>query len=406
MSTPFDYIDNTGIIQADTSDILTEVEGEWQTVYGADLSVTNDTPQGKMIVAETASRVSLIMILAQLANQINPNFAGGIFLDALCAFLGLTREPATFTVVPGVTVAGTPLITIPAGAQAKGTSTGAFFASTQAVTLDINGNGTVDFQAVLSGPTPCPIGDLSKISTDILGWETVNNTVAPNTTQVGQLQQSDESLRALRNQTLALQGISTPEAQTSGLAAVPGVLSFKYQENDQATQQTINGIVMKPNSVWACVDGGTDADIATSLRTNKTDGAGWNGAEVVTVTDPFSGQVVTINFDRTVAIPCICRVTIRIGTSTADPTSAVPQAVQDYAAGLIANFVGLVTGAPCNPFEISAGISNELVGMIIAKVEVATVAAGSGAFSTNELPITLQQKATIIAGSVTVLIVT
>lgn len=406
MSTPFEYIDNTGIIQTDTSDILATVQGEWTSTYGNDMAVTNDTPQGKWIVADTTVRVATIQILAQIANQINPNFSGGIFLDAVCALMGLTRTPATFTLVPSVTVAGTPFVTLPAGVQAKTKSTGAVFQSAEAITFDENGNGSVDFQAVLSGPTPCVAGDLTQIVTDYLGWETVTNPTAPSSTQIGAAQQSDASLRALRNQTLAAQGISTPEAQTSGLAAVPGVLSFKYLENDSATAQTINGIAMVPSSVWACVDGGADADIATSLRTNKTDGAGWNGAQAVTVTDPYSGQVVTVNFDRTVAVPCICRVTVRVGTSTADPGSAIPQAVSDYATGAIENFVGLVTGAQCNPFEIGAGISTELVGMIIVKVEVATVAAGAAAFSTAELAILYNQKATIAAGSVTVLIVT
>lgn len=396
----YTFIDNTGAILADTSTLKTTIEGEWQTAFGSDLSVSSDTPQGHMIAAETTARVSVANNNATLANQINPNFAGGIFLDAICAFLGLAREPATFTVAPA-TLSGQPLTIIPAGVQARGAVSGNLFASTSQIQLDVSGNGTVNFICLVSGPVQCPENDLSVV-TSVLGWETIANGSA---TSIGQLEQTDDSLRALRNQTLALQGISTPEAQASSLAAVPGVLSFKYQENYENTTQVKNGITLKPNSVWACVDGGDPNAIALSLFTNKTDGAAWNGAVTVPVTEPITGGVYDIQFDITTELPILCRVTCRQGTSTEDLTSAVPAAILAYQAGKVNGQPGFVTGLNASPFEIALACGAEIEGVNIAKVEIAKLSDGIAGYSTNEIPILWTQKATITFSQIQVVII-
>lgn len=400
-STVYQYIDNTGTILADTSTVQATVDGEWQVAFGTDLSLTADTPQGHMITAEVSARVAVANNNAALANQINPNFAGGIFLDAICAFLGLTRDPATFTVVSCI-LSGEPLTIIPAGVQARGQSTNKLFASLAQVQLDSSGNVPCDFICLTSGPVLCPTNDLNVV-TSVYGWETITNTEATN---IGQLQQSDDSLRALRNLTLALEGISTPEAQASSLARVPGVLSFKYQENYEDTTVTKNGIVLKPHSVWACVDGGSQIDIATSLLNNKTDGAGWNGAVTVAVTEPSTGGIYDVSFDVTTALPLIAKVTCRQGTSTDDLTQAVPQAILDYANGLVSGQPGFVTGLNASPFELALAIGSEIEGVNIAQVQLALLSDGIGALSTNEVPISYLQKASITFSSINVVIIT
>ena len=74
----YDYVVNTGLLLADTSDILSVVQDEYKDVLGKDLVVTSDTPQGVIIVTETEARSSHITGNAQVANQINPNFAGDV----------------------------------------------------------------------------------------------------------------------------------------------------------------------------------------------------------------------------------------------------------------------------------------------------------------------------------------
>jgi hypothetical protein len=105
-SIPFLYINQTGTILPDTSGILTDVTNEYLAVFGADLVVSPSSPQGVLITAEALARTEVVQNNAQIANQINPNIAGGTFLDAIMSLTGIQRTAQTQTQVPNVTVAG------------------------------------------------------------------------------------------------------------------------------------------------------------------------------------------------------------------------------------------------------------------------------------------------------------
>ena len=104
------------------------MQNEYKAIFGADLIVTADTPQGMLITAEALSRTQEVSNNAALANQINPNISGGVFLDAIMALTGMQRTSATKTIVSAVTVTGVASTAIPAGSQAK-TAAGDIFAT-------------------------------------------------------------------------------------------------------------------------------------------------------------------------------------------------------------------------------------------------------------------------------------
>lgn len=393
----YKFVTGTGTILPDTADLRTEVEDEWKAAFGQDLQTTPDTPQGVMITAETAARAEVAKNNAALANQINPNLSGGVYLDAICALLGLERAAATRSLLRDVVLTGQPMTPIPAGIRAR-TASGDLFESVGAVVLDSFGNATVDFQSVEFGPVMATIGSLTHVVDSVLGWETVDNLTAA---IPGVLEQSDESLRELRRRTLARQGISTVEAIISDVSAIDNVRSMQFRENIAATTQVIDGISMVAHSVWACVDGGLDADIARALLNNKTNGAAWNGAVVVPVLEPFSGQTYDVKFDRPDPVAILVRVSVRQGSSLADPQIAVRDAVMAYVNGEIPNERGFVVGVDVSPFEIAGAVSYFLPGMFVSKVEVAL--APGGAWQTTELTIALDEIATTQSGSITVI---
>lgn len=391
------FISASGTIVADTADLLAEVQAEWKNSFGEDLQVTSDTPQGVMIAAETAARVEVVKNNAAVANQINPDLAGGVFLDAICALLGLQRESATRTLVRSVTLTGQPATAIPAGVRAS-TAANDLFESVGGIVLDGTGVGTVDFQSVEYGPIQCAAGSLDHVVDSVLGWETVLNA---NEGVLGVAEQSDASLRDLRRRTLARQGISTVEAVISDLYAIPNVRSLQFRENISDTTQVIDGITMVAHSIWACIDGGTDAEIAEALLTNKTDGAAWNGSVEVDVLETYSGQTYPVKFERPTLVPMLIRVSVRQGTSLADPQTAVRDAVMEYVNGSIPDERGFVVGVDVSPFEIAGAVSYYLPGMFVSKVEVAPVS--TGVYQTLEYAIALDALATTQSSSVTVI---
>ena len=400
MAGPYEYIQQTGVVVADTSSLLADVQGEYQSLFGADLIVTPDTPQGVLITAETLARTEVVKNNAALANQINPNVAGGVFLDAIMALTGMQRTVATPTVVPNVTLSGVAGTVIAAGTLAA-TSAGDQFQSVSTVTLGSGGTATVNFQSLATGPIPCASGALTTIVSSVLGWETVTNSTAGT---LGTTTQSDQAARALRQNTLAFQGVSLAEAITSALYATEGVTSLTFQENVSASTQTINGISMVAHSVYACVAGGADTDVVAALLENKSSGCAWNGGTSVSVVEPASGQTYSVSFDRPTQVGILIRVTSPNGNS-----ANVIQSILDYANGLIeitgtngvvSTVPGFVVGNDVSPFEIAAAIVSENPGTYVSKVEVSLTS--PVAYSTDTLTLGVNQQAFTEASYITV----
>lgn len=376
MANVYEFLEPSGVIVPATSATLNEVSDEWRNAFGADLITDPSTPQGTMISAETLARNNVINNNASLANQINPNIAGGVFLDALLALTGMQRNVQQPTVVSGVTLTGVAGTVIGVGAQAK-TSAGDLFQLTSTVTIPLGGTTTGNFQSVEYGQIPCAGSALNIIVTAILGWETVDNSSAG---VLGSTTQSDQAARAFRLNTLGFQGLSLAAAITSALYAVPGVTSLTFQENVAATTQTINGISMVAHSVYACVSGGTDTGVAAALLENKSSGSAWNGGTSVAVVEPASGQTYTVSFDRPTPITILIRATVH-GISSQQAS----QALLDYAAGNIAGLQGFVVGASVSPFELAAAIVAQNPGAYVSSCTISLASPIS--YSTTPLSI-------------------
>lgn len=390
MTEQYQYLEPQGVIVPDTSSTLGEVQSEWRQALGADLVVTADTPQGVMITAETLARNDVIKNNAALANQINPNIAGGVFLDAILALTGMQRNAQTPTSVTNVTLAGVAGTVLPVGTQAQ-TAAGDLFQLISQVTIPGGGTTTGEFQSINDGPIPCGDGALNEIVTAILGWESVTNNqegTPASTTTLGTTTQSDQAARAFRLNTLAFNGISLAEAITSALYATAGVRSLTFQENIAATVQTINSITMVPHSVYACIDGGTSLDVAAALLENKSSGAAWNGGTSVDVIEPASGQSYAVLFDR----PTPKNIYIRVTTPNGNE-DAIIQAILDYAAGLISiqnqngtqqTLTGFGVGDDVSPFDLASAIVAENPGIYLTNVQLSL---DNMSFSSNPIAV-------------------
>ncbi len=375
----YQYVTSSGLIVPDTETILADIQIEYQGIFGADLIVTPDTPQGMLITADALARTETVQNNAVVANEINPNIAIGVFLDAIMALTGMQRLAATQTVVPGVTLTGVNGTVIPVGSQAS-TAAGILFQTLSAMTIS-GGVATVDFAAVDFGPISCDISDLNQIVSNINGWETVTN---PTAGTLGQGVQSDQAARAMRQNTLAFQGVALAEAITSALYNVPGVTSLRFQENTAAGNETINGITMVGHSVWACVDGGSDLAVASALLENKSLGAAWNGMTSVSVVEPASGQTYTVLFDRPTPVEFLVRVTCPNGDAT-----NIKNAVISWMNSQADSLPGLTVGVSVSPFSIASGINALYPNYTINKVELS--ATGSPSWSTNDFAIAVNE---------------
>lgn len=389
----YKYLSPEGVIVPDTSQILADTENEWKATFGADLDVTPDTPQGMIIASDVAVRSEVVANNAAVANQINPNYSGGVFLDDIWALTGGKRRASTYTIVDGVALAGVPGVVIPSGARRS--SNGNPFELLSTVVLDNSGKGTGIFQAIEAGAIPCPAHTLTDpvVGYTSVGWETSDNPVAGT---IGSEEQSDLSAKKERTQTLAIQGRSIAEAVFSNVRAVDGVKSLSFRENYEGVDKTIDGIFLKKNSVWACVDGGEDNDIGAALYRSKTGGCNWNGAVSVATIDRWSGQSSTVKFDRPTAKPIMAKFTVvSKGIGTGDPASLIKSTVMKYANGELENGEeGFTLGTDVSPFELSAAANTASPQIFIKSVEVSNKST-TPTWSKDDIAIGLNEKATI-----------
>lgn len=270
----YDFISqlDQGVIVVDTNVISSQVQNEYLDLFGNDLNLSANTPQGMLITAETLARVTVAENNVALANQINPNVAGGIFLDAIMALTNpFIRTPSTPSVV-FATLNGVSGTVIPAGSIVSETGSGNSnqFMTIVDNTIPMGGALTnVQFNSIVNGPIPSNAGTLTVIVTPVLGWNTVTNSTA---VLLGTLTQPDSSARNLRNTTLASQGASTAQAITAAVLNA-GASSIFLQENTTDGTLSINSVSMVSHSIYACINNaniGTNSQVLATLTGTPT----------------------------------------------------------------------------------------------------------------------------------------
>ncbi|MBN6364415.1 MULTISPECIES: baseplate J/gp47 family protein [Providencia] len=392
----YQYLTSQGVIVPDTSTLRDDVENEFKSVFGQQLDVNPETPQGALITMEVENRDAVVRNNAELANQINPDLAGGIFLDAIWALMGGQRFDATHSFLSQVKFTGIADTIIPKGSQAT-TLNGDLFETTKTLIIGKDGSVTGDMRAIETGTVECGVGQLNKVASSVLGWETVHN---PSNAVLGRDAESDLQSRRRRKQTLAKNTVSVGEAITSALYELEGVRSLSYRENYTDQPMIFDGITLVPHSIYVCVEGGDKEAIARSLLRTKTLGAAFNGREEVEVLETISGQIYPVKFERAKEIVLFCRVTVK--KATVDAQTIIPAAVESWANGDIDGEGGLVVGRDVSPFEISAGINAVEPRLFITRVELST---DGKAWSSNNYEIKMNEVARLKRSAVQVVLV-
>jgi hypothetical protein len=376
----YNYIVNQGVIVPDTSTTLAEVQGEYLDALGQDLDLAPSTPQGQMITAEVAARNGVINNNALLANQLNPNESTGVFLRSVGSLMGISDTPVSRSVALNVAVTGTPGLSLPAGSEAVNAQ-GAIFLSISTVTFVDDGTGVgravVTFQARDPGAVQAPAGTLVPKSA-VPGWSGMNN---PTDAVLGSVAMTDYEYRIYRQAALSNQSQNSTNAAKSKVSMLPGITSVVVRDNDDSAQQTIDGVVMPPNSLWVCVndDGGIGPDIAMTLLGCKAPGCKWTPGvpsgsfgtpEMYSVTDPITGQAYSVTFVRSVPKTVYVKMTVKNNASAADMATAAVDAILTYAKGKMEDNPGLVIGQDVSPFELSGAVVAQIPGSQVEDCQV------------------------------------
>ena len=339
-----------GILLVDTLAIRENEKENLKAIFGADLTFEDGSLSSALLDLLTKKETEHQEAIAFALNQFNPNFASGFGADFIASFTETKRRLATASRVYA-TLSGVAGTVVSAGSRAKDTNNNIWILQSDVI---IPNDGL--FVCETLGAIPLESGELDTIVDDVLGWETVLNSEGA---EVGRNEESDIDLNNRRYAEINKHSLGTIDSIKAGLYGVKNVKSFKLLENMTKLQIVKDNVTLEPNSIYVCIDGGLDEDIAKALRDNKDLGCAYNnGASsepkdiTITFIDSF-GDVVgyAVKFDRPDIVTIKIKVDVEIKGGQLGPIDAIKDDILDYT---LDNFK---VGNNVSPYEIISNIA-------------------------------------------------
>ena len=374
-------VNNQGVITVDTSLIKEEFVEAYKGALGASLNTEAGTFQGQMIINDTQTLTTAMNEVVNVANNFSPYTATGEALDVIAAVYGYYRKRGVATTVY-VSVTGTNGTVIPAGALV---SDGTYeYAAQDAITIS-GGVGGGWFQCTTKGAIICPIGAIDSIISTITAWSTATNNTAGVT---GYDTESDNEFRQrITANWFNLRAKSTLGAINDNIAAIDNVISVCARENPEDTSTTIDGQTLVAHSIYLCILGGAEEDIAAVLASQKTLGGAMNGNTTITYNDESTGATQTYTIKR----PTVVNLAVQIEYEANVYTTAT---VETQMTALLMDYLSE------NPLKIGQTISGNALSQAFADfnqvnlLSVKVKQVGGVSFN-NYLTTTIAQVATL-----------
>lgn len=315
-------IDANGIHAPQFSDILAYLQTQYQSIYGADVYLGNDSQDGQFlgVIAAAINDANAATVAAY--NSFSPATGQGNGLSTNVKINGIARNIATSSTV-NVTIVGVAGTTIANGVVQD--SNNVNWSLPASVVIPAGGSIVVTAVCQSLGAITADIGTVTRIQTPTYGWQSVTNASAAS---VGAPVESDAALRVRQGISVALPSTTILAGMLGAIEGLAGVSEAVIFENDTSTTDT-NGL--PPHSIAAVVDGGTALDIATVISNKKTPGAYTYGTTSQQVVDSI-GIAHTIRYFVPTAVPISVGITVHALTGY---TSAIGVQIQNAVAAYI-----------------------------------------------------------------------
>lgn len=381
------YIDSTGLHTPSFEDIRDDLITQMKQIFGDDIYLGPDTQdyQQISILARKIYDANNLGILVY--NNRTPNTAIGVGLDNLCALVGITRKPATYSQVQ-LTITGASGTVITNGQATDGVN---IWDLPESVTIPGNGIIIVSATSHEPGKIIALPNTINKIQTPIYGWLSVTNTQAANP---GTNVESDMELRGRYAYSTYAPSSSIFEGILAGIADVEGVTRLKGYENDTGD---VNSFGHPAHSITMVVEGGYPQMIADTIYFKKTPGCYTNGntaTELLTTT----GSSITIRFERPTTKTCYVKVAITALDSWSTAyTDDIKNAIVDY----INNMQIAETVYKSSIFSVAMGVMPSLSNPAFSVTSV-TFSDDGSSYSSDDFEIAWNQVSSTALANVTV----
>lgn len=272
------------------SEIVSDLETDFReptTGFGAGAQVAPNTPFGQLI-GIWSEREALTQQLAQKTqSQFDPEEAEGIELDVISGYTKTIRRGEDQSTSDNGQVTGTVSTVVPTGARVQDSVTGEIWELTDGPYV-IPAGGFIAASMIAQNPGPLEfLATTVWIIVDpVAGWDSFETTADIDPEDIGQLDETDESLRFRRKTELFAGGNDLAGIKAVVSAVVDEVAVY---ENRDACNTSPDGI---PGGAFEVVtEGGDQDEISAAIFSRKPPGAQSFGTIIINQTDTEGNQV-------------------------------------------------------------------------------------------------------------------
>jgi uncharacterized phage protein gp47/JayE len=316
MPFPITTIDANGVTVPLFTDVLAYLQQQYQTVYGFDVNLSEDTQDGQWVGIIASALNDTNMTIAATYLAYSPSFAVGAGLSSVVKINGIRRQLASFSTAI-VTCVGTAGTEVGGSLIGDNLNLGTQWQLPPQVTIPPEGDIAVTATCTTLGAIPGDVGTLTVILTPVPGWQTVNNTLAA---IVGAPIETDAQLRRRQTQSVANPSQSIVLGIQGGIENLPNVRRVMVYENPTGAPDA-NGI--PAHAMAAVVEGGDATDIATAIALRKTPGSPTYGTTSTIIYDS-RGIPAQINYFELFLVPIQVNITLK---ALAGFTQAIEQEI-------------------------------------------------------------------------------
>lgn len=362
-----DTLDKDGLQVKTAAELRAELQDGFKEIYGADINIDADSPDGQLIELITQEGVDIRDLATKVYNSFDPDFAQGVTLDQRVTINNIQRQAGDFTLVNVEITTDKALILDGLDAAANdpdavdaytvSDDAGNQYLLVDTTTFLAAGTKSLSFRAKELGQVEVTISTIQTQVTVVLGVTGVDNPAGA--TQTGDNQESDIELRTRRIKSVAKGSTHYVDSIRASLLNVSGVVDGEVYEN---VTDTIDSDSIPPHSIWAIVEGGANTDIAESIYSTKSDGSDMKGSVASDIYSD-SGQKFTMKFDRPLSQVLYIQMDIR----QTDPTAVIStSAIKEY----LEDNLEYRIGQAADSSEITCLVADFVEGGVPINVEV------------------------------------
>lgn len=292
--------DSNGLQTLTQNEIVDGLTTEFQNIYGEDINVDSNSPDGQIINIFAQMLEDYYELLSQVYTSFDPDQAIGNVLDQRCAINGVQRKAGTYTYVMvnvtvdrSVTLQGLDSNAVE-DCYTISDSEGNQFALANTTSIN-SGTTSLRFRAVNIGNVEVLPNTITTPVTVILGVTSINNPSSA--IEKGDNEETDAELRERRKRSVAISNQGYTDGLLAALENIPDVTKASVYQNRGSVTDS-DGI--PGHSIWVVVLGGTDEEIGQVMDYKVASGVGMKGNTSVVVKQD-DGSNETYYFDRPTA---------------------------------------------------------------------------------------------------------